>query len=152
VGGVAAILLHLLASPQAVITVAGAPIPIGTLGAFPKALTDVLRRAPPLQTINDLMPIVETVSDVFFPGAGVAEAIVWFVVTHGKPMTHADYVRSWARAQGSELGSDRMLIEAGLAPDPYNRRGAGHSAAFGPWLVDRRSRAASGIERADPTR
>ena len=115
----AALLLQLLHTPSAAIAVGGVQIPIGALGKMPNVLADVIEHKPALQTITDIMPIVETVSDVFFPGSGIAEAIVFWVATHGKPWAHDDYVRAWARAQGSELGADRMLIAAGLEPDPY---------------------------------
>lgn len=97
----AALLLQLLHTPSAAITLAGGvQIPIGALGKLPNVLTDVLRRAPPEQTITDLMPILEAVSDVFFPGSGIAEALVFYVITHQKPWTDRDYQVWWARAQG----------------------------------------------------
>lgn len=88
---------------------------------MPNVLADVIEHKPALQTITDIMPIVEAVSDVFFPGSGIAEAIVFWVATNGKPWTKEDYERAWARAQGSELGADRILQAEGLEPDPYQR-------------------------------
>ena len=113
------VLLALLHTSSATLTLAGGvQIPIGALGRFPNVLADVVEHAPPMQTVTDLMPIVEAVSDLYFPGLGIGEAIVFYVVTHQKPYTKADLNRWWTRADlacasGAVLSSENCGIAYG---------------------------------------
>jgi hypothetical protein len=93
-------LLPALIAGAVVIHIAGVGVPLSVFGGLPKLGVDIIEHAAPGKTIEDLMPVIEAVSDVFLPGSGIAEAILFFVVTHAKPPTPEDQQRMWDQAQG----------------------------------------------------
>lgn len=93
-------LLPAVLVPVIALHIAGATVPLSTFRGVPKVAVDLIGKAPPKQTIKDAIPVVEAISDVFVPGAGIAIAVVFFAIEHSKPPTAEDQQRMWDQAQG----------------------------------------------------
>lgn len=92
--------LPALLVPAIVFHIAGTPVPLAAFKSLPQVIVDIIEKAPPGKTITDLMPTIEAVSDAFYPGSGIAEAVLFYMVTHAKPPTPEDQQRMWDQAQG----------------------------------------------------
>lgn len=98
----AAHVLALLCAAPAVLNIAGVVIPVDALKEAPRLVIDLAHHAPAQTIGRDTLPIAEAVATALIPipCLGLAEQIVTFMVTHGKPPTPEEQQRMWDRAQG----------------------------------------------------
>ncbi len=94
-------LLPAILGAAVVIHIAGASVPLAAFGGLPKVAVDLIEHKSAGKTIEDVMPVIEDISDAFLPGAGIAAAVLFFLITHSKQPTPEDQQRMWEQAQGA---------------------------------------------------
>ena len=77
-----------------VLHIAGTAIPITALAGLPKVAIDLAKHETRKKTAGDAMQVVESISDVFLPGSGLAEGAIFFLLSKSRPMTPEEE-RSW---------------------------------------------------------
>lgn len=90
------------------IVIKGVAIPIATLNdlaaAIPTIVLGIGHKQNPKTIVNSLapsvLPIIEDVANLIFPGAGTAVEIIALLGANAQPWTKEDEQRWWNRAQG----------------------------------------------------
>ena len=99
--GTAALMTMLMHQPgTAVLNVGGLNIPSAAISDLSNPLADIIEHRGAARTIQDLLPLLETLSDFYLPGSGTVESVVIYGIARARPPTKQEQQRMWDRAEG----------------------------------------------------